>query len=280
MAQLSLTAERWHQIQEILVESWERDPASRDQFLVERCGNDWELLLELRALCAAEAAAEQWRTPSEPKDPAGPRRIGPYQIDRMLGRGGMGAVYLAHRTDGQFDHQVAIKLIGLPFEIEPFRERFRRERQILAGLNHPNITRLLDGGVTEDGELFLSMEYVDGIPLDRYVRERSLDSAATVRLFQQVCAAVQYAHQHLIIHRDIKPSNILVDQDGRPKLLDFGTAKLTEDSEQTGTGFGLMTAGYASPGATSRRSSLHAERCVFAGNGAIRAVGKPETIRR
>src|SRR5262249_4428204 len=163
---------------------------------------------------------DNWQPPQAEGPRVEGRRVGQYAIERLLGRGGMGAVYLAHRADGQFEHQVAIKVIGLPFESEAFRERFRRQRQILAGLRHPKTIRLLDGGVTEDGELYLAMEYVDGAPIDKYVRQQSLSEAARIRLFRGVCAAVQYAHQHLIVHRDIKPANILVDSSGAAKLLD------------------------------------------------------------
>ena len=169
--------------------------------------------------------------------------MGAYQIEKLLGRGGMGAVYLAHRADGEFAQKVAVKIIGLPFEIDALRERFRQERQILAGLNHPNITRLLDGGVTSDGQLFLVMEYVDGVPIDIAPG----DINAKLDWFHDVCAAVQYAHQNLIVHRDLKPSNILVDTSGTAKLLDFGSAKLLAGAEVTQSRFNMITLSYASP---------------------------------
>ncbi len=137
-----------------------------------RCGNDASLAAEVRSLldaCKAEESATASRR-TNPINGSGDaldqKRIGPYEIDRLLGRGGMGAVYLAHRADGEFAQKVAVKIIGLPFELDVLRERFRQERQILAGLNHPNITRLLDGGVTGDGQLYLVMEYVNGVPID------------------------------------------------------------------------------------------------------------------
>jgi serine/threonine protein kinase len=229
-----VTSERWRQIEEILVASWEIDPELRDEFLRERCGNDSELLRELRGLDAADAATGQWTVP--PGETAPPtQKLSHYELERLIGRGGMGAVYLAHRADGEFEQQVAIKIIGLPFELDEIRDRFRRERQILAGLKHPNITRLLDGGITGDGQLYLVMEYVDGVPINQF--PANLDKKFD--LFLSVCGAVQYAHQNLIVHRDIKPSNILVDRDG--------TAKLLDDSEATRTGFSMATLAYASP---------------------------------
>ncbi len=248
MHESPLTPERWRTTEEILVAAWDVPLAERDQFLEERCAGDDTLLAEVRTLLAAAEQLKGWEAPpEEPLSNQPGRRIGPFELERLIGRGGMGAVYLAHRVDGQFEQKVAIKVIGLPFEIESFRERFRRERQILAGLNHPNITRLLDGGVTPDGELFLAMEYVNGIPLIEYCQQPGRSIAERLRIFRQICGAVQYAHQNLIIHRDIKPSNILIDQEGIPILLDFGTAKLIADTDATQTGLGMMSVSYASP---------------------------------
>lgn len=181
------------------------------------------------------------------------RRVGAYEIDRLIGRGGMGAVYVAHRADGNFEQQVAIKVLDLPLATNLLRERFRQERQILAGLNHPWIARLLDGGVTTEGEPYLVMEYVDGIPIHRFCEERRLPVPERLRLFRNVCDAVQFAHQNLVVHRDLKPDNILVTKDGTPHLLDFGIAKLLSpsaagpDSELTRQGFQSFTPQYASP---------------------------------
>ncbi|MEO8028002.1 MAG: serine/threonine-protein kinase, partial [Bryobacteraceae bacterium] len=206
-----------------------------------------------RALSLARAfdqcsAANQRRSPAPPIPDSEGRRFGTYQIERMIGRGGMGAVYLAYRVDGNVEHKVAVKIIGLPFEIQPFQERFRRERQILATLNHPNITHFIDGGVTPDSELYLIMEYVDGTPIDRYSALHDLPEALRLDLFRQVVGAVAYAHQNLIVHRDLKPANILVSKDGTPKLLDFGTAKLVDDDRfDNSTSTALLTVNYASP---------------------------------
>ena len=179
------------------------------------------------------------------------RRIGPYRVVRELGRGGMGAVYLAERADGQYEQRVALKLIKRGMDTEQVLARFRAERQILASLDHPNIARLLDGGSTEQGVPFFAMEYIEGEPIDSYADQRSLDVAERLQLFLQVCGAVTYAHQHLVVHRDIKPLNILVTAEGVPKLLDFGIAKVLHDSPDdvtsTVTGMRLLTPEYASP---------------------------------
>ena len=153
-------------------------------------------------------------------------RIGPYRIDRELGRGGMGTVYLAVRGDDQFQKRVALKVLKRGMDTDAIVQRFRNERQILASLEHPYISGLLDGGTTPDGRPYFAMEYVDGKPIDEYCESHQLDIAARLDLFRKICAAVQHAHQNLVIHRDIKPANMLVTADGTPKLLDFGIAKL------------------------------------------------------
>ncbi len=181
------------------------------------------------------------------------RRIGPYQVIREIGSGGMGAVYLAARADEAYRKEVAIKLIPRGVCTHSVIQRFRTERQILAGLDHPNIARLLDGGATEDGLPYLVMEYIQGEPIDRYCEARRLSLVGRLRLFQSVCAAVHYAHQHLVIHRDIKPGNVLVTADGAPRLLDFGIAKLLSPEPSSGaaaagsTTIPVMTPAYASP---------------------------------
>jgi tetratricopeptide (TPR) repeat protein len=201
----------------------------------------------------AEAASHRTGPGSGREVNAESKRVGPYLLDSLLGRGGMGAVYLAHRADGQFEQKVAIKLIDLPLATDLFRERFRQERQILAGLQHPYIARLLDGGVTQEGDLYLAMEYVDGVPIHRFCEQHNLPEDQRLALFLHVCEAVQFAHQNLIVHRDLKPDNILVAEDGTPRLLDFGTAKLISPSlantgsEMTREGFQSFTPQYASP---------------------------------
>jgi len=182
-----------------------------------------------------------------PARPA-PERVGPWRIVRLLGRGGMGTVYLAERADGQFEQRAAVKLIhrGAPGMLR----RFLEERRILALLEHPGIARLVEGGVTADGLPYFAMEVVEGVPLTRYCDEHELSVARRLELVVQVCDAVSYAHQHLVIHRDLKPSNILVTAEGRPKLLDFGIAKLLSGglgSQRTDTQLPAMTPEFAAP---------------------------------
>ncbi len=175
-------------------------------------------------------------------------QIGSWRIESILGRGGMGAVYLGVRSDGAFQHKVAIKLIRTGAGSSSTLRRFRQERQILARLQHPNIARLLDGGALDDGTPYLVMEYVEGTPLTTWCREHNATMEEKLRLFQEVCGAVDYAHRNLIVHRDLKPGNILVTADGTPKLLDFGIAKLLDrDQGQTTTIAGALTPQYASP---------------------------------
>jgi serine/threonine-protein kinase len=178
--------------------------------------------------------------------------VGPYRILRELARGGMGAVYLAERADGQFEQRVALKLIKRGMDSDEIHRRFLAERQILARLSHPHIARLLDGGVSADDRPYFAMEYVEGVPLTAYCDERRLGVDQRLRLFADVCQAVRHAHQNLVIHRDLKPSNILVTVEGEVKLLDFGIAKLVHQDSGPGTAltaFGIraMTPEYAAP---------------------------------
>jgi serine/threonine protein kinase len=179
-------------------------------------------------------------------NPGVPRYCGAYRLISLLGYGGMGAVYLAERRDGEIEQRVAIKLLRADADRPAWRDRFLRERQLLAYLNHPAIARLLDAGHTVDGQPYLAMEYVDGEAIDEYAAP--LDLRAQLRLFLSVCEGVSHAHRRLIIHRDLKPSNILVDAAGQPKLLDFGIAKLLDTAAtETRTAERLLTPGYASP---------------------------------
>lgn len=233
--------------------------SQRRELLDTHCGSDRELKEEVRSMLDTWAAEEQLNMSFRSREGGGvvdrpqPQRVGPYQIDRLLGRGGMGSVYLAHRADGQFEQKVAIKLIDLPIGSHLFSERFRQERQILAGLQHPYIARLLNGGVGEDGCPYLAMEYVEGLPIQRFSAEHNLSEVERIELFLRVCEAVQFAHRNFIVHRDLKPDNILVAADGTPRLLDFGTAKLvspspnTNEGEITRSGYLSYTPQYASP---------------------------------
>jgi serine/threonine protein kinase/Tol biopolymer transport system component len=202
---------------------------------------------------------ELWSETSTPKEGS---LVGAYRLERELGRGGMGTVFLASRADGAYQKQVAIKLISASGTSEELVRRFLEERQILASLDHPNIARLVDGGTTEQGQPYLVMDYVEGIPIDRFCRERSLDLEHRLELFDRVCAAVAYAHENMVVHRDIKPGNILVTADGTPKLLDFGIAKLlhpeTGDSESHRTLFFLGTPEYSSPEQVRGRATTKA----------------------
>src|SRR5690606_26938105 len=158
------------------------------------------------------------------------QRLGPYRFLRKLGSGGMGDVWLAERADEEYQQLVAIKLVRAGIFSAQVHSRLRMERQILASLQHPNIARLLDGGRASDGTPYLVLEYIDGEPIDIYCDRRRLRMEERTRLFQQICATVHYAHQHLVVHRDLKPTNILITKNGVPKLLDFGIAKLQKQS--------------------------------------------------
>ena len=246
------TPDRWkrvYQIAQLLL----GNPHDQRQAIAEReCGGDRKLLDSVWDLVRRSSDPNDFLEfsplPNTPAIPAG-ARIGPYRVVRELGQGGMGQVLLAERDDGQFAKQVALKLVsGIPSRELLFR--FRRERQILANLEHPNIARLIDGGETVDGIPYLVMEFVDGLPLLEHCGQNSLGIADRVRLFLDVCRAAEYAHQNLIIHRDLKPSNIFVSREGEPKLLDFGIAKLMEQdgaSSEATTRAGLLTPNYASP---------------------------------
>ena len=230
-------------------------PDAREPFLASACP-DPALRARVVALLRAHdhAGADFLETPAVELDRAAVgragRRLGAYEISREIGRGGMGAVYLAKRADDEFQKAVAIKIVAAPLGDEGLLRRFRRERQILAALEHPHIARLLDGGTTEEGLPYLVMEYVDGVRVDEYVRSRALTVDEIITLFRRICEAVQFAHRNLIVHRDLKPQNILITADGSPRLLDFGIATLvTADESEAGltrTG-AAMTPEYASP---------------------------------
>ena len=254
-----MPADRWQRLEQLFHAMLELPAEARAAALAEACGDDSELQAEVRRLLQSHEQASAFMSDAgtglgqiaATLMPDG-TQVGAYRIVRELGRGGMGAVYLAERADAQFDMRVALKLIKRGLDTDAVIERFRHERQILAGLEQPNIVRLLDGGTTSEGLPYFVMEYVDGQPIDEYCRAHELPLDQRLRLFRQVCAAVTYAHQHLVVHRDIKPSNILITSDGAPKLLDFGIARLLdarEDGEATETAFSAraMTPQYASP---------------------------------
>lgn len=223
-------ARRRETIERLFEDALDQPAEARTAWLEEACAGDGQLLDAVRSLLAAhERSGVLDRGPAPTPTAADPnigREIGPYRILESIGRGGMGAVYLAERVDGQYRRIVAIKLIRGDHDADQLHKRFLTERQILASLNHPNIASLLDGGITEDGMPYLVMEYVDGSPITKYCDRHRLDIESRLRLFRDVCAAVHSAHQNLIIHRDIKPGNVLVEESGRVKLVDFGIAKL------------------------------------------------------
>ncbi len=253
-------AKRWQRIDELFYAALDLPSHSRLEFLQQACGTDLELLKEVESLLssseetlgfARKAVSHVARQQTIEEQPAG-KRIGAYQVLKVLGEGGMGMVYLAARADEAYQQQVAIKLIHPGFvPSQGMLLRFSAERQILANLNHPNVARLLDGGMGPAGVPYLVMEYVDGVPIDDYCRERKLSIDDRLKLFRTVCGAVEYAHKNLVVHRDIKPGNILVNADGEPKLLDFGIAKLLDPEKGnltlTRASQRLMTPEYASP---------------------------------
>ncbi len=253
-------SENWERIQSLFLEALDLPPEERSAFLDTACGGDSELRREVESLIAHDSADEHLIADAlknteeslfESEDVTG-ARLGPWRVLQEIGRGGMGAVYLAARDDDEFQKRVAIKVVKGGMDTAEVLDRFRRERQILAHLDYPYIARLIDGGSTSHGRPFLVMEYVEGRTIDAYCREEELDVEARCWLFLKVCAAVSYAHRNLVIHRDLKPGNILVAADGSPKLLDFGVAKLLDpelDSGPTHTisGGRLLTPEYASP---------------------------------
>jgi eukaryotic-like serine/threonine-protein kinase len=272
MPPLTMEPARWNLISDMLLDALELPAGERRAFVDRMCvGPDGEPDVEsreelLRLLAAHEEAdssgallspfSDNPETRDAPSEE--PTRVGPWLTGRLLGSGGMGAVYAAERVDGSYRQQVAVKLIH-PSARRAFGERFRYERQILARLDHPGIARIIDGGISEDGQPYLAMEFVAGEPITRFCDQNGLDVDERIELFRHVCEAVAYAHQNLVVHRDIKPSNILVARDEtgrpRPKLVDFGIAKLVDpdtpatddDAPLTGSGMLLMTPEYAAP---------------------------------
>ena len=255
-----MNSERWKRIQDLFEAGSEMNPGERAEYLSEACAGDAGICREVEALIVSSESTGGFLTDAVEAGlaavaaggPAEGQRFGPYQILRLLGQGGMGAVYLAIRADDEFRQNVAIKVIRNPFANPDLLRRFRAERQILASLNHPGIARLLDGGAL-NGSPWVAMEYVDGVPIDRYCEDHGLNVPERLRLFGKVCEAVTYAHRNLIVHRDIKPANILVTRDGTVKLLDFGIAKLLGPDEGTTAAPATraterrMTPEYASP---------------------------------
>ena len=255
-----MNPERWKQVREILDAAISLPQAERGVHIRKACSDDQELQSEVESLLHSHEqggkvflenpAVNLNAVLNEPEAESSwvGRRIGVYRIIEQIGHGGMGEVYRAVRADGQYEMQVALKLVRSGYGSSELLQRFLHERQILASLDHPNIARLYDGGTTEDGIPYLVMELIEGIPIDVYCDQNDLGINERLKLFTQVCAAVQYAHQRLVIHRDIKPGNILVTKDRIPKLLDFGIAKFLDPSSGADTTMARpMTPEYASP---------------------------------
>ncbi len=252
-----MNPDRWRQVQNVLYGAIELPEERQEDYIKECCAEDASLYAEVAALLEAHRKASTFiESPAIhgfPKDwPDGlvGAQFGAYQLQERIGEGGMGAVYRAERNDGQFTQQVAVKLVQPGLGSQELLRRLRGERQILASLNHPNIARLLDGGVSADGQPYVVMEYIRGARITEYCRNHGLTVEQRLRLFQEICLAVSYAHQHLVVHRDIKPSNILVADDGVPKLLDFGIAKIlgpSSGSDGEKTQLNPLTPDYASP---------------------------------
>jgi len=251
--------ERWEKVKELFGSAIELDPSQRSAFLREACGADKALRAEVESLLASYDPTEVFGAASPPSldRPRVPeiligRRLGSYQVLHEIGHGGMAVVYAAVRADDEYRKRVAIKVVLPGLDSEDILRRFRNERQTLATLEHPNIVKLLDGGTTEQGLPYLVMEYIEGLPIDQYCVSRKLSANERLQLFRVICAAIQYAHQNLVVHRDLKPSNILVTTAGIPKLLDFGIAKLLNPESAAQTLLTLpqmrpMTIDYASP---------------------------------
>ena len=250
--------EAWPKIRELLDGALELPAEEREAFLEGECPDDtlrrrvFSILAAYREETSFVERFPNFATISGQSSGPGDR-LGPYLLGEKMGEGGMGAVYLARRADDSFDKKVAIKLLKRAWATDEEVRRFRVERQILADLEHPNIAKLLDGGSTPSGQPYLVMEFVEGLPIDHYCEQKKLSVEGRLRLFLEVCSAVQFAHQNLIVHRDLKPGNILVGEDGSPRLLDFGIAKIlspvgfAETIEPTEAGSSPMTPEYASP---------------------------------
>lgn len=251
-----MSPELWRQARKVFEDALDREPAERGAFVDEACLGDPQLLAEVSSLLASHDQADDvFLSPiidAVVLDRFEGRNLGPYRVLHRLGHGGMGAVYLAERADEQFRRRVAVKLIRPGFDDGHLMRRFSNERHMLAVLDHPNIVKLLDAGITEDGVPYFVMDYVEGQPIDEFCRTHGFSIPERLELFRTVCAAVHYAHRNLVVHRDLKPGNILVTPEGTPKLLDFGIAKLLRPEYGAGA-IGLtrtmqpMTPEYASP---------------------------------
>jgi len=250
-----MDATRFRQIEDLFEQAVSLSPEAQAELLADVARSDADLARRVEAMLAADAGTRDVLRQAVEGQAAGdrlPEQIGPFRVLSKLGEGGMGVVYLCRRQTADFEQLLAVKRLNAALDSELARHRLAVERRVLASLRHPNIAQLVDGGEDADGAPFVAMEYVDGLPIDRYVREHGLDRGARIRLFLDLCQAVQFAHQHLIVHRDIKSANVLIDSNGQLKLLDFGIAKLIDEERDSSddtvlTVAGAMTPHYASP---------------------------------
>ena len=262
----------WEQISSIVDRALDLEPDEQLAFVQDVCGDDdalkanvihfldsiepsdglWDKMVESGSVLVNEITSSDVDIDNTPLfSPL--KQAGPYRVIELIARGGMGNVYLAERSDGQFDRTVAIKILRHELSSKSHVDRFSAERNILSGLEHPNIARLYDGGITDDNRPYLVMEYVDGVPITTYCKKNSCTLNEKLELFKQVCKAVEYAHRNLIVHRDLKPDNILVKQDGTVKILDFGIAKILDEEltpdklVQTKENLHMLSIQYAAP---------------------------------
>ena len=288
---MNISPELWQQIDPLLSEALDMEEGARASWLRRLDDTHPQLTPLLRKMLASHERAERSQeletvpklAPAPPASSifSGGTRIGPFELLRPLGRGGMGEVWLARQADGRVEREVALKLPTVYEHSDVWRERFRRERDILAKLVHPNIAQLYDAGISEmegsRGRPYLAMEYVEGNSLTEYVARQRSTIEDRLKLFQQILAAVAHAHRHLVVHRDLKPANILIDKGGRVKLLDFGIAKLIDDASEIETknltrlGGRVMTLRYAAPEQVAE-GDQHRHRCVCARRDPARTV--------
>ncbi len=251
----STNSEDLEQVLKLCDEALEKSPEERKQFLAQACDNNPKLRRAVDSLLVSVGNSDHFLAAENEQDLRSlvGQQVGDYRIVKRLGSGGMGSVFLAEREGGEFEQRVAIKMIRRYMMSQELIQRFDSERQLLAGLQHPYVAQLIDGGTTNDGVPYLVMEYIEGVPIDVYCDQHKLDIKQRIGLIKKVATAVQAAHQNLIVHRDLKPANVMITPDGIPKLLDFGIAKLVDPSREAKTGnttmFGHlpMTPDYSSP---------------------------------
>ena len=285
-------ANRWERLEALFHRALELPEETREPQVRQWCGKEPELLSDVLEMLAADSSVEKLLASHDSSAshagavlmrPTGTRErtntwlgrvLGPFEVERELGRGGMGVVYLGRRISGGFTQQVAIKMVSRQLHSAPAMSQFILERDTLARLEHKNIARLLDAGVTNEGTPYVVMEYIEGRQLDQVCDDPALSLQDKLRLMLQLCEAVAYVHRNLILHRDLKPSNVMVNSEGTVKLLDFGTLKLLGpaaelSSEMTQAGMRPMTLRLRQPRTHSRRRRLNRHRRLLAGRDAV-----------